>query len=318
MTNAKFRNLFMKYSRLLVLILLVVFFAAATKTFWGPDNWGNVSNIVLQQAPFTILLAICMTLVIVLKGFDLSIGSAVALISCVAGMVLNKTYNPWLAILAALILGAVIGVANGILVAYVEVPTFIVTFSMQWILRGIAMVLLGGKQIYDFGPTFRNIFTSSRYTFLILMAVIAILMALLLSKTVFGREVYATGTNQDAARMSGIRVKRVYIMAFLINGLIIAFTSVLYIANLGTAEPIIGENFPMTAIAATLVGGTAVSGGSGKVSNAVIGSLIMLVLTNGMIHLGVPSEWQQVMIGAIIVLSVVAERGMQKISVETV
>ena len=179
------------------------------------------------------------------------------------------------------------------------------------------MVLLGGKQIYDFGPTFRNIFTSSRYTFLILMAVIAILMALLLSKTVFGREVYATGTNQDAARMSGIRVKRVYITSFLMNGLIIAFTSVLYIANLGTAEPIIGENFPMTAIAATLVGGTAVSGGSGKVSNAVIGSLIMLVLTNGMIHLGVPSEWQQVMIGAIIVLSVVAERGMQKISVET-
>lgn len=311
----KIRIYLLKYSRLLVLAALFLFFSLSTETFWSIHSWSNVANIVLQQAPFTILLAVCMTIVIVLRGFDLSIGSAIALISCIAGIILNRTGgNVVLALTVSMALGAVIYLVDAFFITYVKVSTFIVTFSMQWMLRGLAMVLLGGRQVYDLGTDFRALFTSNRYTFLLIMIVICVLVTVLLRKTVFGREVYAVGKNETAAEMSGMRNHRVYIVSFLVVGLIVGLLSVLYIANLGTAEPTIGSDFPMTAIAATLVGGTAVAGGEGGVSNAVTGSFILLVLTNGMIHLGVPSTWQQVAEGAVIILSVVSERGLQKLS----
>lgn len=311
----KIRIYLLKYSRLLVLAALFLFFSLSTETFWSIHSWSNVANIVLQQAPFTILLAVCMTIVIVLRGFDLSIGSAIAFISCIAGIILNRTGgNVVLALAASMALGAVIYLVDAFFITYVKVSTFIVTFSMQWMLRGLAMVLLGGRQVYDLGTNFRALFTSNRYTFLIIMIVICVLVTVLLRKTVFGREVYAVGKNETAAEMSGMRNHRVYIVSFLVVGLIVGLLSVLYIANLGTAEPTIGSDFPMTAIAATLVGGTAVAGGEGGVSNAVTGSFILLVLTNGMIHLGVPSTWQQVAEGVVIILSVVSERGLQKLS----
>lgn len=313
--DKKIRIYLLKYSRLLVLAALFLFFSLSTETFWSIHSWSNVANIVLQQAPFTILLAVCMTIVIVLRGFDLSIGSAIALISCIAGIILNRTGgNVVLALTVSMALGAVIYLVDAFFITYVKVSTFIVTFSMQWMLRGLAMVLLGGRQVYDLGTNFRALFTSNRYTFLIIMIVICVLVTVLLRKTVFGREVYAVGKNETAAEMSGMRNHRVYIVSFLVVGLIVGLLSVLYIANLGTAEPTIGSDFPMTAIAATLVGGTAVAGGEGGVSNAVTGSFILLVLTNGMIHLGVPSTWQQVAEGVVIILSVVSERGLQKLS----
>lgn len=313
--SKKIQFYLLKYSRLLVLIVLFIFFSISTETFWSIDSWSNVANIVLQQAPFTILLAVCMTIVIILKGFDLSIGSAIAFVSCVTGIVLNRTGgNVVLALIVSVVLGAAIYLLEAFFITYVKVNTFVVTFSMQWILRGFAMVLLGGKQIYDLGTGFRSLFISNRYTFLGITIVICAVVTFILRKTVFGREVYAVGKNEVVAEMSGMRNHRVYIISFLLIGVVIGLTSALYIANLGTAEPTIGSDFPMTAIAATLVGGTAVAGGEGGVFNAVIGSFILLVLTNGMIHMGVPSTWQQVAEGAVIILSVVSERGLLKLS----
>jgi ribose transport system permease protein len=289
-------------------MLLFCFFSITTKTFWSLDNWDNIRNIVLQQAPFTVLLALCMTLSITLRGFDLSIGSSVAVISCVTGYILKWTHAPFLAIPAAVGLGSFIGLANGMLIAKVRVPPFVATYSVQKILRGIALVLLGGKQIYDFGPSFRKIFISQSWTFFAVSALICAAVAVMLSKTVFGQEIYATGINAEAAEISGIRTDRVILKTYAISGVIIGLLSVMYIANLGTAEPVIGEDFPITAIAATLVGGTSIGGGSGKTSNAVIGSLIMLFLTNGMVQMNVPSVWQKVVIGGVIVFSIVIER----------
>lgn len=303
-----------RYSRLIILVLLFLFFSVSTKTFWSPGNWSNIKNIVLQQAPFTILLALCMTMSIVLNGFDLSIGSAVALISCVAGYILKWTNSPIYAVLAAMAMGCLIGLTNGLMIAKVKIPPFVATYSMQKILRGIALVLLGGKQIYDFGPAFRTLFISNTWTFFLIMAAICVLVTVILSKTVFGRSIYATGINREAARISGIRTDSVVMKSYMLSGIIIGLLSVMYIANLGTAEPVIGEDFPITAIAATLVGGTSIGGGSGKVSNAVIGSLIMLFLTNGMIQMNVPSVWQKVVVGGVIVFSIMVERLLFKIS----
>ena len=307
-------NVFATYSRLIILVFLFVFFSLATESFWSLTNWGNISNIILQQAPFTILLALCMTMAIILKGFDLSLGSSVALISCVTGYILKWTYNPLYAIFGALLLGGIIGTTNGILIAKVKVPPFIATFSMKWILRGIALVILGGRQIYEFGPRFRSIFISNQFTFFMITFVICAVMLFVFKKTVFGKYMYATGTNVEAAKISGIRTDFVYIITYVASGIILGIVSVMYLANLGTAEPVIGENFALTAIAASLVGGTSVTGGRGGVYNAVVGGIIMLFLTNGMIQMGVPSVWQQVVIGGVIIVSIMLERLFEKFS----
>jgi ribose transport system permease protein len=299
-------------SRLLVLILLLVFFAAFTDTFWSPGNWSNISNIMLQQAPFSILLAACMTISIILNGFDLSLGGSVALITCVSGILLNRGVGHAAVIALAVAAGGMIGTVNGILIAVIRVPAFVATYAMRWVLNGLALVALGGSQIYDLGFGFRELFITNPWTFFAIMLVIVLILSFILNKTVFGCQVYATGTNAEAARISGIRTRAITISVFAISGVIVGIVSIMYLANLGTAEPNIGGNFVINAIAATLVGGTAIgSGGNGKISNAVIGALIMLVLTNGMIQIGVPSVWQQFIVGAVIILSIVMERALQ-------
>ena len=311
-TGVSVKNAIIKNARLSILIVLFVIFSLFTDTFWSIYNWSNVKNIILQQAPFTILMATSMMLSITISGFDLSIGSGIAAISCAVALVLRYTQNATLAIIFGIFLGILVGLCNGVLIACVRIPTFVATYTMQWILRGVALVLLGGSQIYDFGPDFRNIFISSEYTFLIIMVVLLVLVWFIMTHTNFGRYIYAVGYNKQAADLSGMRVTSVLVLTYVISGVIVSITSMMFIANLGTAESSIGENFNLNAIAAALVGGTMIGGGGGKVSNAVIGGLIMLVLSNGMIQIGVPSVWQQVFVGTVIILSVVMERLLQR------
>jgi ribose transport system permease protein len=254
-----------------------------------------------------------MTISIILRGIDLSQGAAVALITCVCGMLLRSTGNSLLAILVALALGGVIGLVNGLLIAKIKVPAFVSTYSMRWLLNGIALVLLGGRQIYDLGPTFRKLFIGSQWTFFIIMAVVTALLSLLMNRTVLGRQIYATGMNSAAARISGISTTRVTVYVFMISGCVVGLVSIMYLANLGTAEPNIGGNFAINSVAATLVGGTIIEGGNGSISNAVVGSLIILCLTNGMIQLGISVFWQQFIVGMVIILSIMMERGFQKV-----
>lgn len=312
MLNTTIHKNLNKHSRLLLLLVLFVFFSIFTDSFWSPTNWSNFANIILQQAPFTVLLSLSMTISIILKGFDLSMGADIALVSCIVGFVLRATHSPLLAILAAVGMGALIGMGNGVLITKIKIQPFIATYSMNWIVRGIALVLLGGSQIYDFGPTFRPLFLQSQYTFFIIAAVLCVIFEFILSRTVFGKYIYAVGTNKDAAELSGINPNFVQFAAWTLCGVILGIDAVMYTANLGVAEPVIGDNFVMTAIAASLIGGTSISGGVGGVYNAVVGALILVVLTNGMIHLGVPSAWQQVVVGCVIILSVCFEHLMNR------
>lgn len=308
------RAALLKYSRWLILIVLLVFFSAATKTFWRADNWGNLSNIVLQQAPFLILLSISMSLAIILKGIDLSIGANLAMSSCLTAMILQATHNVPLGIAGGLGLGLFIGCVNGFLISVVGVSPFIATYSTQWITRGLAYVLLGGRQIYDLGPDFVPLFTSNPATLFIMAIVCAALVWFFMSKTNFGRSVYMTGNNKEAAKLSGISIPMVTITAYAIGGLLAALAGIMYVANMGCAEPTIGEDYHIRAIAASLVGGTSFGGGEGSILNAVVGAFIMVVLTNGMIHIGVPSFWQQFVVGVTIVLAMLMERGTKKLA----
>lgn len=307
MSASGIRSFLLRQSRIIVLLVLLIFFSLTTETFWSPTSWTNLLNIVLDQFPVLLLLAAGMTLVIIMRGIDLSIGAAVAFSSALAALTMKATQNIWLGIVASLLVGILIGIANGTLIAVVRMPPYIATISMKWIITGLCYVVLNGSSVYDFPPQFKAMMQSTKYNYLIIAIVVVAALAFVMSKTVFGRQVYATGINSEAAKLSGIKTNRITILVFAIVGLLASCTGIIYMSFLGGVDANLGGNFPIRAIAASLIGGNAFGGGRGKVTNAIVGALIMLVLTNGLLHLGVAAEWQQFVLGAVIVLSVVIE-----------
>lgn len=299
------RDGLMKYSRILILAVLFLFFALSAKTF---AQWSNIKNIIFQQVPFLMVLSIGMTIAIILKGVDLSIGSVLALSSCIAALILQATENVVLCIASGLAVGILCGLINGIMIAEVGVSAYIATYTMQWIAKGIAYVLLGGGQVYNLDTRFRNIFVGWPYMLLTIALVLALILLFVMNRTIWGRNVYVVGNNPKAARMAGVSVVKTYVICYTLIGFLASLTGLMYIANLNAAEPVIGDNFPIRAIAASLIGGASFGGGQGNIYNALIGSCIMIVLTNGLLQLGVSSYWQQAAIGFVIVLSIIFER----------
>lgn len=307
MKSVKLRSFLDRYSRVIVLLLLLVFFSCTTKTFWSIHNWTNLLNIILDQFPVLLLLAAGMTMVIIMKGIDLSIGATVAFSATLAALTMKATQNVLLGIAVSVLVGAVIGVANGTLIAVIKVPPYIATISMKWILTGLCYVILNGSSVYDFPPGFKAMMQSTKYNYLLISVVIIGILAFVMGRTVFGRQVYATGTNDAAAAISGIKTKKITMIVFVAIGILSAVTGIMYMSFLGGVDATLGASFPIRAIAASLIGGNAFGGGKGKVTNAIVGALIMLVLTNGLLHLGIAAEWQQFVLGAVIILAVIAE-----------
>jgi len=295
------------------LVIVFLVFALSTKTFFSFSDFAifkrtNIYNIVAQQAPFLIVLSIGMTIAIVLKGIDLSIGTVLALSSCLAAMVLKATGSTFICIAVGLGTGLVFGLLNGFLISRVGLSPYISTYTVQWVSRGIAFVLLAGTQVFDFPQGFRDFFTGWEYTLLLIAAIVAVVLWFIMSKSTFGRNIYMIGSNDKAAKLSGIDTDRVIIISFSIIGVLAALTGLMYIANLGAAEPTIGANFPIRAIAATLIGGTSFGGGKGSVINAIIGAFILIILENGLLHMDVHSYWQEFAIGTAIVFSIILEK----------
>ena len=291
MKSVKLRSFLDRYSRVIVLLLLLVFFSCTTKTFWSIHNWTNLLNIILDQFPVLLLLAAGMTMVIIMKGIDLSIGATVAFSATLAALTMKATQNVLLGIAVSVLVGAVIGVANGTLIAVIKVPPYIATISMKWILTGLCYVILNGSSVYDFPPGFKTMMQSTKYNYLLISVVIIGILAFVMGRTVFGRQVYATGTNDAAAAISGIKTKKITMIVFVAVGILSAVTGIMYMSFLGGVDATLGASFPIRAIAASLIGGNAFGGGKGKVTNAIVGALIMLVLTHGLLHLGIAAEW---------------------------
>jgi ribose transport system permease protein len=291
----------------------MIAFSITTDTFWGIDSWGNVANIILQQAPFLILMTLSMTLTVILGGIDLAVGSILSVTSCTVALLLQTTGNILLSVVTGLVMGLAFGMLSGTLVAYVRINPFIATYAVYWITKGLAYVVVGGKQIYDFGvDSFRSFFLSNDFIFLGIALFIVAAVGIMLSKTNLGKHIYCTGSNIEAAEMSGINTKRVLVTGYALAGLITAMTGVMYIANLGSADPYIGDPFAIRAISAALIGGASFNGGEGGVYNVITGALIVVVLYNGLVHWGVPGVWQEVVIGSVIIFSIILERVLNK------
>jgi ribose transport system permease protein len=303
------RNTFaaaLRYSQFILLLLIVTFLMSTSANF---RTWDNISNVLMQQSPFLLIISMGMTMAIITKGLDLSMGSNLALSSCVAAFFI-KDGQTGLGVAAALIVGAGVGLLNGVLITRLRLVPFIATYTMDMVLRGLAYLFMGGTLFYGFSESFRTIGTGGLGPFSNLLLIsLAFFGALfyLLGYTTFGRSVYTIGFNVEAARLSGINTARVLCTIYAINGLLAASAGLLYIARLNAAEATIGMDFTIKMFAATLIGGTPFTGGRGGVGNTLIGVLIMMFLANGMNLGGLSSFLQDAVFGAVIIISLFGE-----------
>ena len=296
-----------KYSQLLILLLIVIYLAFTTKGFLTADN---LSNVIMQQSPLLLIISMGMTLSILTKGIDLSIGSNLALSSCVAAYFI-KDGNIAGGILIALLVGMLIGATNGFLITKARLVPFITTYTMDMVVRGIVYLFMGGSLIFGFSNGFCKIATGNIGPFsnlLIISLFLFLILLFALKKTTYGRNVYAAGCNINATELSGVKTDNVIFSVYVIDGLLAAVAGLLYIARLNAAESTIGSSFTMEMMAATLIGGTPFSGGKGGIERTLLGVLIMMFIENGMNLNGVSSQLQEAVFGVFIIISLIIDK----------
>lgn len=296
-----------RFSRVFVLLLIIIVMTLLSPVFFTATNGINV----LRQASVATLLALGMTVVILTGGIDLSMG-AVMTLAGIAGATVLKMDVWWpLGLFAGVALGVLAGLANGAMVAYIGLPPFVATYGVMWIAAGLAVVLMRGYIIYDFAASFRFLgmgHIASVPTPIVIMIIFVALMWFLLNRTTFGRSIYAVGANHEAARLSGINVKKTLILAYTVSGFFSGLGGMVFVARLNAAEAGLGEQLLLPTIAAVAIGGTSMTGGQGSVIGTVIGVLIMMLIANSMNLLGISSVWQAVVQGLIIVVAVLLDQ----------
>lgn len=288
------------------LIALVVVMAVLSKDFLNGQNLLNVG----VQASVTAILAFGVTFVIVSAGIDLSVGSVAALsATVVAWAATNEGLPVFVAVLLGLAVGAAAGLLSGALVAYGKLPAFIATLAMLSVGRGLALVISGGSPIPFPASVSRLGDTLGGWlpVPVLVMIVMGLVAALVLARTYTGRAMFAIGGNEEAARLSGIDVKRRKLVIYALSGLFAAVAGIVLAARLTSAQPQAAVGYELDAIAAVVIGGASLSGGSGKASGTLIGALILAVLRNGLNLLSVSAFWQQVATGLVIALAVLLD-----------
>ncbi|UCH09036.1 MAG: ribose ABC transporter permease, partial [Fidelibacterota bacterium] len=277
----------------------------------------TVSNLlnVVQQTSINAIIAVGMTFVIISAGIDLSVGSIVAFSGVVLASVLQTAVPVPLALVAGLAVGTLFGLTNGVLITYGKLPPFISTLGMMSVARGAALLYTSGRPISGFEPSFRFLATGE-ILFIPVPVVIMVLVYLaahvVLTRTKLGRYTYAIGGNEEAALLSGVNVKLYKTMVYGLSGMLSGLAAIILTARLNSAQPIAGMMYELDAIAATVIGGTSLMGGEGRVVGTLIGALIMGVLRNGLNLLGVSSFVQQTVIGSVIILAVLMDMALKK------
>ena len=284
--------------------IFLVLFPTTRNTFLTSKNVLNI----LRQNASNLFLATGMTMVIILGGIDLSVGSVIALSGGVAAGCVEFLGLPEIVgFIAAILVGGAVGVFNGTVISKTDIPPFIVTLASMNITKGIALVYTQGAPIRCMTDAFK--FPGAGYigsipTPVILMLIIFIIAALIINRTKLGRHIYAVGGNAQAAKFSGINVESVKFRVYAYTGLMAGIAGVVVASRLDSGQPTAGDGAEMDAIAAVVVGGTSMSGGSGKLGGTLIGVLIIGVLNNGLNLLGVDSNWQYIVKGLVILMAV--------------
>ncbi|MBM3808507.1 MAG: ribose ABC transporter permease [Acidimicrobiia bacterium] len=295
-----------RFGTLIGLVVLCLVLWALTPFFLTVSNLLNIA----EQTSINAIVAAGMTFVILSGGIDLSVGSIVALSGVVLGLSLHAGYSPAVALPVMIAAGVLAGATNGLLIDRGRLPPFIVTLGMMSIARGAALLITEGRPISGFEESFRALATA-RVGFVpapvLIMATVYLVAHFVLTRTTFGRYVYAIGGNEDAARLSGVRIHLHKPAIYAVSGLTSALAAMILTARLNSAQPIAGTMYELDAIAATVIGGTSLMGGEGTLAGTLIGALIMGVLRNGLNLLGVSSFLQQIVIGGVIVGAVLVD-----------
>lgn len=298
---------------IVALIILIVFVSVLNPAFLQVNNLLNL----MRQLIINGFIALGMTFVILTGGIDLSVGSTLALTSAIFAGLLQGGMPTILAILIALGLGLILGLVNGILITKGKLAPFIVTLATMTIFRGLTLVYMDGRPIAgpkdDFAFQFLGKGQFFGIPFQVILFIIAYLILwILLTKTSYGRKIYAVGGNEKASFISGIKIDKVKILVYVISALMAVLSGLVLTSRLNSAQPTAGSAYEMDAIAAVVLGGTSMTGGNGSLTGTLIGILILGVLNNGLNLLGVSSFYQQIVKGVVILIAVLIDRKRNK------
>ncbi len=301
------RNIIDKFGISIIFVVICIIIAFQSPAFLTSNNLFNV----LLQVSTNTIIAVGMTFIILTGGIDLSVGSLVAVVAVTTGTILHTAVGVPLALLLGALMGVVAGGVNGFLVARCTVPSFITTLGMMSVARGLALTITRGQTIHGFPDSFR--FLGNGYIgpvpVPVILALLTVVVAhLVLTQTRFGRHVYAVGGNREAVRLSGINIVKVEWIVYAICGFTCFLGAIVLMGRLNSAQPIAGTGYELTAIAAVVIGGTSLMGGTGKITGTLMGALIIGVLQNGLTLLNVTSYFQQIIIGSVIVLAVLFDQ----------
>lgn len=313
------KDLIQKFAALAGLLLLIVAFSMTSEAFFSVGNAMTVS----LQVTSIVYLGIGATLVILTGGIDLSVGSVLALSGVAAAMSVKAGVPVAPAMLIGIVVGGLCGAVNGLCVTWLKLPPFIATLGMMLVARGVALQLTDARAISGLGEAFGVLGNGALWRIerideqgfpdvvfpgipypVILMLLLAIVAGVLLRRTTLGRHLTAVGSNQEAARLSGVNVKRVVMFAYIASGALAGLTGCVLMSRLVTAQPNEGVMYELDAIAAAVIGGTSLSGGVGSVSGTLIGSFVIGILRNGLNMNGVSAFTQQIIIGLVILVTV--------------
>jgi len=289
------------------LIVLIAVMAFIAPYFWSVNNLLEV----VRQVSAIAIIAAGGTFVILTSGIDLSVGSALGLTAMVAIVLANANAPAIVCVLAAILVGAVVGAINGVFIARFALPAFIVTLAALTYIRGFVYVGTGGTTLVPKSVDYAWIGQGNLFGIpvaAIVMVIVYVVGWFVLERTVFGRQVYAIGGNAQAARLSGIPVRRVLFFVYVISGICAGIAGVIVSARLESAVPDLGSGYELNAIAAIVLGGTSLIGGRGSLIGTLVGALFIAVLSNGMTLLNVQSFYQQIIMGAVILAAVFIDR----------
>ncbi|MBC2857276.1 ribose ABC transporter permease [Cetobacterium sp. 2A] len=305
------KEFYEKYGLILILLMISGFFGIINNNFFSLYNIQNI----FKQSSINGLIAFGMTFVILLGCIDLTVGSTLALVGYLAGIMLVTLQLPIIIVIpVALAMGTTLGLVNGILVSKIKLQPFIATLITMTIYRGITLIISKGlpiRNINNVSPLMKYINRGEIGKLPISMIIYLIIFGVLwfiLGKTVFGKHLYATGGNEEAARLSTVPINKIKMIAYSVSGFLSALAGILYISRYNSIYPNAGQGAELDAIAAVVIGGTSMSGGKGKIFGTLIGALIIGILNNGLNLLGVSSFYQEVIKGLVILLAVVADR----------
>lgn len=289
------------------LVLMVALLGIFADSFFSISNFTTILRTISTNG----IIAVGMTFVVLTGGIDLSVGSVLALSGAFAAYTFNATGSSVLAAVVCLVCGLLFGLFNGVLVAFFRVPAFIQTLVTMTAARGIVYIFCDGTPINGVGEFISQIGRGKIAGVLpvpiLLTTIVFVIGWFLLNKTTLGRYVYAIGGNEECTKLSGVNVRKYKMMPYIISGLTAALAALILCGRLNSAQPSMGDKFEMDAIAAAVVGGTSLAGGSGTMIGTLVGALIIGVLMNGMNMLGVDSYAQYVVKGAVILAAVLIE-----------